>query len=51
MGVTQITPQCDFGGKPNYGWSTFKIGESHSYSLSYLTDVACDWLAQAIHGL
>ena len=38
-------------GKPEYGWSTFKIGESHSYSLSYLTDVACDWLAQAIHGL
>ena len=37
--------------KPDAGWSTFQICESHSYELSYLTDVAGEWLEQAIHGL
>ncbi|WP_022774256.1 hypothetical protein [Butyrivibrio sp. AE2015] len=37
--------------KPDFGWSKFEICDEKSYSLSYLTDVACDWLEQAIHGL
>lgn len=37
--------------KPDYGWSDFQICDDHTYSLSYLTDVVCDWLDQAIHGL
>ncbi|MBR2246656.1 MAG: hypothetical protein IJ880_06485 [Bacilli bacterium] len=35
---------------PEYGWTTFNLGENE-YSLSYLTDVANEWLGQAIHGL
>lgn len=37
--------------KPDYGWSEFQICDDHAYSLSYLTDVAYEWLDQAIHGL
>lgn len=37
--------------KPECGWTDFKIDEEHTYGLGYLTDVALDWLDQAIHGL
>ncbi len=37
--------------KPEYGWTTFGICDEHQYRLSYLTDVAVEWLGQAIHGL
>ena len=35
---------------PEYGWTTFELSE-YQYRLGYLTDVANDWLKQAIHGL
>ena len=35
---------------PKSGWTTFKLG-IHEYELSYLTDIAIDWIKQAIHGL
>ncbi len=39
-------------GKPEAGWALFQLGsEETAYDLSYLTDVAMEWLAQAIHGL
>ncbi|MBR1586571.1 MAG: hypothetical protein IJ662_13605 [Clostridia bacterium] len=39
-------------GKPENGWALFQLGsEETAYDLSYLTDVALDWLSQAIHGL
>ncbi len=38
-------------GKPHAGWSDFQIDDEHTYSLSYLNDVALEWLDQAIHGL
>ena len=39
-------------GKPEAGWSEFQLGsEETRYDLSYLTDVAYEWLIQAIHGL
>ena len=37
--------------KPEYGWTHFQLGNETEYRLSYLTDVAYDWLTQAIHGL
>ena len=37
--------------KPAYGWSEFQLGDFHSYSLSYLDDIAVEWVDQAIHGL
>ncbi len=37
--------------KPKYGWTHFQLGTEAEYGLSYLTDVAYDWLTQAIHGL
>ena len=36
---------------PIDGWSWFQLGKKESYRLSYLTDVANDWLSKAIHGL
>ena len=36
--------------KPDSGWTHFQLGKE-SYRLSYLTDVAFEWLTQAIHGL
>lgn len=39
-------------GKPDAGWALFQLGsEETAYDLSYLTDVAMEWLTQAIHGL
>lgn len=37
--------------KPEYGWSDFRLEGTAAYSLSYLNDIAFDWLEQAIHGL
>ena len=36
---------------PQYGWTTFLLGRKESFRLSYLTDVASDWLDRAIRGL
>jgi hypothetical protein len=39
-------------GKPEDGWELFQLGSKETaYDLSYVTDVAVDWLTQAIHGL
>lgn len=35
---------------PKYGWTTFCLKEN-KYQLGDLTDVANDWIEQAIHGL
>ena len=38
--------------RPEDGWVTFQLGsEDTAFDLSYVTDVAQEWLAQAIHGL
>ncbi len=37
--------------RPEDGWTIFQLGNETRYRLSYLTDVAVDWLTQAIHGL
>ncbi len=37
--------------KPKYGWSDFQLEGTAVYSLSYLDDIAYEWLEQAIHGL
>ena len=37
--------------KPVYGWSDFQLEDTYVYSLSYLDDIAFEWLEQAIHGL
>ena len=37
--------------RPRDGWTTFSLGKTVRYPLSFLTDVAVDWLTQAIHGL
>ena len=37
---------------PEDGWTVFRPGsEKTAYSLSYLNDIAVEWLDQAIHGL
>jgi len=36
--------------KPKSGWTTFSL-VNNEYDLSYLTDVALEWIEQAIHGL
>jgi len=36
---------------PQSGWTDFQLKKSKTFSLSYLTDVANEWLEQAIHGL
>lgn len=37
--------------KPYYGWSDFKLEGTSTYSLSYLDDIAFDWIGEAMHGL
>ena len=37
--------------RPEDGWTVFLPGKENRYRLSYLTDVAVDWLTQAVHGL
>ncbi len=38
--------------KPQDGWALFQLGSKETaYDLSYVTDVAMEWLDQAIHGL
>ena len=37
--------------KPVCGWSDFQLDKTSKYGLSYLDDIAFDWLTQAIHGL
>lgn len=37
--------------KPNSGWSDFQLDGTNIYGLSYLDDIAFNWLEQAIHGL
>ena len=39
-------------GKPENGWTLFQLGSKETaYDLSYVTDVAMDWLDQALRGL
>lgn len=37
--------------KPYSGWSDFKLEGTSTYSLSYLDDIAFEWLEAAMHGL
>ncbi|KAA4397667.1 hypothetical protein [Holdemania massiliensis] len=37
--------------KPVYGWSDFQLEGTGVYGLSYLDDIAFEWVEQAIHGL
>ena len=37
--------------KPDCGWSDFQLEGTSVYGLSYLDDIAFEWLTQAIHGL
>ena len=37
--------------KPDAGWSDFQLEGTSVYTLSYLDDIAFDWIEQAIHGL
>jgi hypothetical protein len=37
--------------KPYSGWSDFKLKGTSTYSLSYLDDIAFDWIGEAMHGL
>ncbi len=37
--------------KPVHGWSDFQLDGTSIYGLSYLDDIAFEWVAQAIHGL
>lgn len=37
--------------KPKYGWTDFQLEGTSTYGLSYLDDIAFEWLDQAIHGL
>ena len=37
--------------KPIHGWSDFRLDGTSIYGLSYLNDIAFEWLSQAIHGL
>ncbi|MCI9052453.1 MAG: hypothetical protein HFI05_11160 [Lachnospiraceae bacterium] len=37
--------------KPVYGWSNFQLEDTSIYALSYLDDIAFEWVEQAIHGL
>ena len=38
-------------GKPVPGWSTFKLKDTNSYDLSYLSDIPYEWVEAAICGL
>ena len=37
--------------KPENGWTGFSLEGTSTYGLSYLDDIAFEWLDQAIHGL
>ena len=37
--------------KPDCGWTDFKLDGTNIYGLSYLDDIAFEWLDQCIHGL
>ena len=37
--------------KPDCGWSNFQLEGTSKYGLSYLDDIALEWVDQAIHGL
>lgn len=37
--------------KPVHGWTKFQLEGTSVYGLSYLDDIACEWVEQAIHGL
>lgn len=38
--------------EPDFGWSAFSFPDAEkSYELSYLTDIAVEWLDKAIYGL
>lgn len=37
--------------KPINGWSDFQLENTSLYGLSYLDDIAFEWVEQAIHGL
>lgn len=37
--------------KPQYGWSDFSLEGTSVYGLSYLTDIAFEWIDTAISGL
>ncbi len=37
--------------KPDTGWSNFQLEGTSVYELSYLDDIAFEWIEQAIHGL
>ena len=37
--------------KPQYGWTEFCLSGTSTYQLSYLDDIAFDWVDQAIQGL
>ena len=37
--------------KPVHGWSDFQLDGTSTYGLSYLDDIAFEWVDQAIHGL
>ena len=37
--------------KPVHGWSDFQLDGTSVYGLSYLDDIAFEWVEQAIHGL
>lgn len=37
--------------KPENGWTGFGLEGTSTYGLSYLDDIAFEWLDQAIHGL
>lgn len=37
--------------KPIHGWSDFHLEDTSIYGLSYLDDIAFEWVEQAIHGL
>ena len=37
--------------KPEHGWTRFHLEGTYNYQLSYLDDIAFDWLQEAIHGM
>ncbi len=37
--------------KPKSGWTNFTLQGCNTYGLSYLDDIAFEWIDQAIHGL
>lgn len=37
--------------KPYHGWTDFSLEGTSAYGLSYLDDIAFEWIDQAIHGL